>query len=126
MYLSTTEKEILCGIIYKILKNRGGYWITSDIYIQNMQDKLHLKIDNKTKEFFEQHKLEDNKFRSFEEAEKFFIQMGFTIDKVANVKISKLSSSKYLMKSMTLRQLFRLSKAGKIQETWRLKIADTN
>ncbi len=123
MYLDRHEKEKLCSIIHKILKERGGYWITADIYLKNQQEKLSLKFDNKTKEFFEQHCIEDNKFESFEEAEVFFKQMGFTIDKEANIKRSKLSSLKYFMKSATIKQLFRIHKAGKIQATWRLRIA---
>ena len=42
MYLDTKEKEKLCSIIHKILKERGGYWITADIYIKN---KLLYKLN---------------------------------------------------------------------------------
>ncbi len=124
MYLSTKEKEKLCRIIHKILQKRGGYWITADIYIKNKQDKLNLILDDKTKEFFEQHEIEKNRFESFEEAENFFKKMGFVIDKEAKVKRSKLSSFKYFMKCVSIKQLVNLRKAGKFQTTWRLKIAD--
>ena len=123
MYLDRREKEKLCNIIHKILKERGGYWITGDIYLKNKQEKLNLKFDNKTKEFFEQHHIEENRFESFEEAEVFFKKMGFIIDKVANMKRSKLNSLKYFLKSATIKQLFKMRKAGKIQATWRLRIA---
>jgi O-methyltransferase involved in polyketide biosynthesis len=123
MYLNINEKERLCKIIYDILKEHGGYWITADIYVQNKEKKLDLKLDDKTKEFFEHHRIEENRFESFKEAEVFFKRMGFIVDKEAEVKKSKLSSLKYLMKSASLRQLFRMRKAGKIQATWRLKIA---
>ena len=123
MYLNINEKKRLCSIIYDILKERGGYWITADIYIKNKNDKLNLRFDNKTTEFFEQHRIEDNKFESFEEAETFFRQMGLVIDKEANVERSKLSSMKYFLKSTTIRQIFKMRKVGKIQATWRLKIA---
>jgi O-methyltransferase involved in polyketide biosynthesis len=126
MYLDTNEKEKLCGIIHKILKERGGYWITADIYLKNQQEKLNLKFDNKTKEFFEQHRIEDNKednkFECFEEAEVFFKEMGFAIDKEANIERSKLSSLKYFLKSATIKQLLKIRKASKIQATWRLRI----
>jgi len=125
MYLDMNEKEKLCGIIHKILKERGGYWITADIYLKNELKKLELKVDEKTQEFFEQHHLEDNKFESFKEAEAFFKSMGFTVEKEAKIKRSQLSSLKYLMNSLSLRQLFRLRKAGKMQSTWRLKVSET-
>jgi O-methyltransferase involved in polyketide biosynthesis len=126
MYLDTKEKEKLCRIIYKILKERGGYWITADIYIKKQHEKLNLKIDKETNDFFEQHKIEDNKFDSFENAEAFFRRMGFEIDKVANVNRSKLSSMKYFLKSTSIKQLFYFRKAPKMQATWRLKIAAVN
>ena len=124
MYLDNSEKEKLCKIISKILKEHGGYWITADIYLRNKQEKLDLKLGDKTKEFFEQHHIEENRFESFEEAEAFFNRMGFIVDKEAKIKPSGLSSFKYLLKSLTLKQLFKMRKAGKIQATWRLKIAD--
>ena len=124
MYLDNSEKEKLCKIISKILKEHGGYWITADIYLRNKQDKLDLKLGNKTKEFFEQHHIEENRFESFKEAEAFFNRMGFIVDKEAKIKPSGLSSFKYLLKNMTFKQLFKMGKAGKIQATWRLKIAD--
>ena len=124
MYLDNSEKEKLCKIISNILKEHGGYWITADIYLRNKQEKLDLKLGDKTKEFFEQHHIEENRFESFEEAEAFFNRMGFIVDKEAKIKPSGLSSFKYLLKSLTLKQLFKMRKAGKIQATWRLKIAD--
>lgn len=124
MYLDLNEKEKLCNIIHKLLKERGGYWITADIYIKNKQEKLNLKIDNKTKAFFEQHNIEDNKFESFESAEAFFKKMGFKIDKEAKIKRSKLSSMKYFLKNTSLIKLFKFQKAGKIQATWRLRVID--
>jgi hypothetical protein len=123
MYLDANEKEKLCGIIHKILNERGGYWITADIYLKNRHEKLDLKFDDRTKDFFEQHRIEDNKFGSFEEAEAFFRRMGFVVDKEANVSRSQLSSMKYFLKSTSFRQLFKLRKAGRIQATWRLRVA---
>ena len=123
MYLDTKEKEILCGIIREILQERGGYWITGDIYLKNKQKKLDLKVDDKTKEFFEQHRIEENKFESFEEAEAFFRSMGFIVDKEAEIQHSKLSSFKYLLKNATPEQQKLFKGTGKIQATWRLRVA---
>ena len=122
MYLNDGEKEKLCRIIHKILEQRGGYWINADIYLKNKQEKLDLKIDSKTKEFFLQHKIEENKFNSFKDAELFFKKMGFVIDKEAVVDRSELSSMKYFLKSVSFKQLLKVSLAGKIQKTWRLRI----
>jgi len=123
MYLDAFEKEELCKIIHKILKERGGYWITADIYIKNQHNKPDLNIDPDTKKFFEQHQIEKNKFDSFEDARAFFKKMGFRIDKEADVKNSKLSSLKYFLKSTSIRQLFKIRRAGKIQATWLLRVA---
>jgi O-methyltransferase involved in polyketide biosynthesis len=124
MYLNRQEKESLCTIIHRLLKERGGYWVTADIYLKNKRDKLDLKIDEKTKDFFSKHNIEENLFNSFEEAESFFRRMGFIIDRVANVKRSELSSIKYFLKSVTLKQLLTIRKTGKIQATWRLRVAN--
>jgi O-methyltransferase involved in polyketide biosynthesis len=120
-YLVKQEKEKLCAIIHDILMERGGYWITADIYLKNKQPKLGFKYDDEIKEFYKQQNTEGNSFESFEEAEMFFKDMGFVIDREARIKYSELSSFKYFMKSLTLRQLFKLKGAGKMQATWRLK-----
>ena len=92
--------------------------------VKNKFKILDLKLDEKTQEFFEQHRIEDNRLESFKEAEAFFRRMGFIVDKEANIKRSKLSSLKYLLKSATLRQLYKISKAEKVQATWRLRLAN--
>lgn len=120
-YLNRQEKENLCTIIHDILKERGGYWITTDIGLKNKDKKLGLKFNDKIMEFNKLHDTEGKSFESFKEAEKFFKEMGFVIDKEANIKYSEMSSFKYLVKSMTLRQLFNIKKSGRIQATWRLK-----
>jgi O-methyltransferase involved in polyketide biosynthesis len=123
MYLNISEKEKLCSFIRKILTERGGYWITADIYLKNKHKALELNVDDKTKEFFEQHNLEENRFESFKEAEEFFKSMGFVVEKEAKIENSQLSSLKYLMKSITIKQLFKFRKVGKLQATWRLKVS---
>jgi len=124
MYLDEEEKTKLCGIIHNILKARGGYWITADIYIKNQHEKLILNIDNSTKKFFKEHKIEDNKFASFEEAEIFFNKMGFQLDKEAEVNRSDLSSMKYFLKNISAEQLSKFRDTGRIQATWRLRVAE--
>jgi len=120
-YLNKQEQEKLCSTIHDILIERGGYWITADIYLKNKQPNLGFKFSDKVKEFKEQQNTEANSFESFKEAALFFKKMGFVIDKEAKVKHSEMSSLKYLKRSITLRQFFRLILAGKLQATWRLK-----
>ena len=123
MYLDIDEKEKLCGIIHKVLTERGGYWITGDIYLKNKHNNLGLKFEDKTKDFFGRHNIEDNKFDSFEEAESFFRKMGFIIDKEAIINRSELSTMDYFLKNTPAEQLSRIRKEGKVQATWRLRIA---
>jgi O-methyltransferase involved in polyketide biosynthesis len=120
-YLDKQEKEKLCSIIHDILKERGGYWITADIYLKNKQPKLDFKLNDKINEFRIQHNNESNSFESFKEAEMFFKDMGFVIDKEAKIKYAEMSAAKYFIKSLTFRQLFKFATIGKIQATWRLK-----
>lgn len=124
IYLDKEEKKKLCSSIHKILKNRGGYWITADIYIKTQIQKFNLKIDSKTKEFSELHRIEKNKFTSFEEAKEFFESNGFVIDKEENLDISKLSSMEYLTRSIKEKNFPQDKKAGKIQTTWRLRVSE--
>jgi hypothetical protein len=51
----------------------------------------------------------------------FFKELGFVVDREARIKYSDMSSFKYLIKSITLRQFFKLLSTGKMQATWRLK-----
>jgi O-methyltransferase involved in polyketide biosynthesis len=124
MYLDLLEKEKLCKNIHGILKERGGCWITADIYVKKKVNEPDLKPDQNMTAFFEQHQIEENKFNSFEEAETFFKRMGFVIDKVADNDRSELSAMKYFLKNVTEEELLNLRKKGKIQTTWRLRIAE--
>lgn len=120
-YVNRQEKEKLCSIIHDILMLRGGYWITADIALKNKEARLGLKYNDEIKEFNEQQGTEDNSFESFKEAEIFFKDVGFVIDKEAKVKYSEMSSFKYMKRSLTLRQLFKMRNSGQIFATWRLK-----
>jgi O-methyltransferase involved in polyketide biosynthesis len=124
MYLNKQEKEKLCSNIYKVLKDHGGYWITSDVYIKHGTQNLNLSVDNKTKEFFEQHRIEENKFASFDEARAFFEDNGFVIDREENVDITTLGSMDYLRRSLKDHKIDTAGEVKKFQTTWRLRVAD--
>ena len=66
MYLGREEKRKLCGLIHKLLQERGGYWITADIYIKN--ELMEMGREDAAAAFFKEHRIDENKFESFEEA----------------------------------------------------------
>ena len=122
VYLDTAEKERLCQIIRNVLQKRGGYWITADIYIKREMGPGFKMNDDLTK-FFEQHKIEENKFDSFEAAGAFFNRNGFIIDQEAVRDNTKLTSVNYLLQNASPEQLQNLRRTGKVHATWRLKLA---
>jgi len=124
MYLDLEEKQRLCAIIHKILQERGGYWITGDIYIQLKNRNIELEYDKNIKQFFEEQQIEEKKFESFEAAEAFFKKMGFVVDKESNVDPRSLASLPYVLKNADPKQLEKMGKSGKIQTTWRLKLTE--
>jgi len=120
MYLSMPEKIRLCQIIQTVLDERGGYWITADIYLKQRNRLPDMQMDDKLAKFFEQHHVRDNMFESFEQAEEFFTGQGFVIDKKAKPDPEKLSTLPYFFKSASPEQLKMLSSTPKIQQTWRM------
>jgi hypothetical protein len=124
MYLNDAEKGKMASMIYKLLKTRGGFWITGDIYIKSTLERFNDKTDDSLKDLIEQQRIEDNMFESFEAAELFFKKFGFVIDKETTVDFAKISSLKYLLSNVTEDQLLQLQSHPKIQTSWRLKIED--
>jgi len=122
MYLNLNEKRRLCEIIHSVLKQRGGYWVTGDIYIKYQLDRLQADIEDSYKKFSDEHRIYDNMFESFDFAEKFFENAGFEIDSESEVELSKLSSLKYMLGNATVSELLGLNPADKIRTTWCLKI----
>jgi O-methyltransferase involved in polyketide biosynthesis len=125
MYLDLFEKKKLCKIIYNILKQRGGCWITGDIYIKKQTNNQNIEIEI-DKQFFEEHKIEDKKFTSFEEAKSFFNNNGFVIDKESTTDQSKLNSIKYLSKYIQEIKDLKRRHLNKTRLTWQLKINNYN
>jgi O-methyltransferase involved in polyketide biosynthesis len=125
MYLSLPEKEKLLKIIHTILSERGGYWITADIYIKRGPVPEALKQNDRLNKFFEQHKVREQMFDSFEAAEQFFNKAGFVIDKQAETDYTQITAIEPMLKSATEEQMALVRQGGKIQATWRLKAANT-
>jgi O-methyltransferase involved in polyketide biosynthesis len=124
MYLGIEEKEQLCAIIRKTLKERGGYWITADIYIKRLPQATIFRFDDEFQAFLDEQHVEDKMFDSFEAAEAFFNKCGFEIDREAEVGYSALTAIPYVYKTATEEQLTELGETGKLHATWRLKVAE--
>lgn len=118
VYLDTAEKEKLCHTIRKVLKERGGYWVTGDIYVRK-EFKL-LPHDDMFSRFLEAHNVEENKFESFEQAEQFFYKQGFRVHHKAGPVWHQLSALKYIAPEILPELVQQAGKMGKIRETWAL------
>jgi hypothetical protein len=119
MYLNTDEKITLCKTIHKSLKQRGGYWITADIYVK--RPALKNDGNDQFSQFLEAHHVEDNKFESFEHAEDFFLEQGFKLITKATSVWHQLSSLKYIDDELLKKMKEQATKIGRIRETWALK-----
>lgn len=123
MYLNVEEKKRLCETIRGVLKQRGGYWITADIYVKRSNDmRATLPQSSSEAAFFEQHQIEENKFDNYEAAKQFFEEQGFELVKEAVPDYGSLSVMPNLMK--VLPEEVRNSKEPppKVQATWMLKV----
>lgn len=122
MYLNLEEKKRLCKIIHNALIQRGGCWITADIYVKRTSEmRANLPASKSEAAFFEKHNIEENKFGNYEKASLFFKSEGFELIKEAEPDYGKLSVMPQLLK--VLPEEARKSKAPppKIQATWMLK-----
>jgi O-methyltransferase involved in polyketide biosynthesis len=127
MYLDTGEKEKLCGIIHGVLKQRGGYWITADVYVKSTLARLNEHNDDSLADLVEAQRIEENMFESFDAAEVFFKKAGFAVVKEAIVDLSLISSIPYLLKNATEAELTEMkSSTKKIQATWLLKVESSS
>jgi hypothetical protein len=124
MYLDNTEKQKLCSIIRTALAERGGRWITGDIYLKNQLSNFNIIVDDNTQKFLEDHNIENNKFESFESAEKFFNDNGLILEKKANIDLRSLSTIQYLVKCMIKKGIASPKSPRNIQETWSLRSAN--
>jgi O-methyltransferase involved in polyketide biosynthesis len=122
MYLNMEEKKQLCNTIHSLLKKRGGYWATADIYAKRSPE-LQFAIPKNSSEaaFHEKHHIEENKFDSFEAAAAFFDEQGFEIVKEASIDFKTLSVIPHLLKVLPPEARNSNNKPPKIQVTWLLK-----
>jgi O-methyltransferase involved in polyketide biosynthesis len=123
MYLNMEEKKRLCKTIRNVLLQKGGCWITADVYVKR-PEILRGKVPQSKSEtaFFEQHNIEENKFESFDEAETFFEEQGFELVKEAVPDYQSLSVLPQLMKVLPEEARNSKEPPPKIQATWMLKV----
>jgi O-methyltransferase involved in polyketide biosynthesis len=121
VYLDNEEKKILCATIHDILKQRGGHWVTGDIYIKSPEDISSPGIKTITGDFRKQHRIDENRFDSYEAAEQFFTSCGFKVDKKISFLPERLSTLNLLgdRKEDTLKKI---QEASSIRETWQLSV----
>ena len=122
MYLDEEEKRLLCGTIHRVLKERGGCWITGDIYIKKEKTPADEKDNLYLTEFLEEHRVEDKKFENFEAAGAFFHSCGFSIKAKRQEVVEKLSALK-LLKNIPFDPAL-LVPAFSHRQTWMLEVGE--
>jgi O-methyltransferase involved in polyketide biosynthesis len=124
VYLKEDQKRELCSIIREILLERGGYWVTSDIYVQTGSPETAIEdfYNDRGREFLAEHEVEQNKFESFEAAGEFFDEVGFTVFEKVEPKV-QLSALKLLEKAPGFDETA-LRNRKKNRETWILAVKE--
>jgi O-methyltransferase involved in polyketide biosynthesis len=79
VYLGPTEKAQLAGNVRTALQARGGFWLTADVYVQNPGGSAPTVSYGRSRAFIDQHRVEQNKFASWDAAQRFFTQNGFKV-----------------------------------------------
>jgi hypothetical protein len=61
-YLNEDQKRRVCSIIYDLLREKGGYWITADVYIkkETQEPITNGFYDEKGRRFIAVHQVEEN------------------------------------------------------------------
>jgi len=122
MYLNMEEKKRLCKTIRNILLQKGGCWITADIYVKRPEGmRANLPQSKSEAAFFEQHNIEENKFESYDDARIFFEEQGFELVKEAAPDYESLSVLPQLIKVLPEEARNSKEPPPKVQATWMLK-----
>jgi O-methyltransferase involved in polyketide biosynthesis len=122
MYLNSEEKVRLCQTIHAVLKQRGGCWITADIYVKRPAEiRVEIPQSKGERRFFEQHHIEENKFDSDEAARAFFAAQGFEVVAEAVPDYQGLSVLPQLLAVLPPEARTRQEPPPKVQATWMLR-----
>ncbi|MFA5051398.1 MAG: class I SAM-dependent methyltransferase [Patescibacteria group bacterium] len=99
-YLNFDEKAIVAKNVRALLKIFGGVWITPDITLQKLlQVQNKVTMPGKNQEIVQRtgRNIEQNSFKNEEEAEKFFNNLGFIVERHSLLEVmDKLTSPKKL------------------------------
>jgi len=120
MYLDEPEKRQLCRNIHNVLSQRGGSWITADIYLKKSEEQID-RTSEKAREFLAFHKVEEKKFDSFEAAAAFFSECGFSIAQKEVVAYERLSALRFIQDRNIPEEV--IKGWFKRRETWKLVCA---
>lgn len=118
MYLDEPEKRQVCANIHRVLQQRGGSWITGDIYLKRGPDEKERYMNETARQFLDYHRVEEKKFDSFEAAAAFFTDCGFAIAQKEVVAYDRLSVLQYIQHLNTSEEVVR--SWFKRRETWKL------
>lgn len=123
VYLDETEKRRLCAIVRDILRERGGYWITADVYIRKYENEIAAmsEMTPDMSKFLADHRVNENKFGSFEEAEAFFRGCGLKLAYKAGPDVDRLRSRQLLKRKGAQVPSVPLVQRYRIRETWILE-----
>ena len=85
VYLNRREKAQLAANVRAALSARGGRWLTADVYLKNPGGSAPTVGYGRSREFIDAHRIEQNKFCDWTEAERFFHEAGFfVVEKLAH------------------------------------------
>lgn len=121
MYLNRAEKQTLCGHVRETLTQRGGSWITADIYYRYQMEETKQPGDS-FDEFLDNHHVWENMFIDEEEARQFFESMGFKIDLIHGPDFETLSSFPQFIQLLTKEQMGSMNKIPNLRETWQVRL----
>jgi O-methyltransferase involved in polyketide biosynthesis len=80
VYLDDAEKTVLAENIRGALLARGGSWITADVYVRRPFE-VRMPRGDEAQRFLDDHRVEEQKFADWGEADAFFTREGFTIER---------------------------------------------
>ncbi len=80
VYLDDAEKTVLAENIRGALLARGGAWITADVYVRRPFE-VRMPRSDRAQRFLDDHRVEEQKFADWAEADAFFTREGFTIER---------------------------------------------
>lgn len=119
MYLGAAEKKQLLGTIRQVLTTRGGYWITGDIYLRQ-EAKEALSRNPLVDAFRKQHRMDENMFGSFEEAEQLFDDCGLEVVEREALALDELSCLD--LPGVNKKEVIQLMESRpQARESWRLR-----